>query len=331
MELKTVQVGSWNRFLTRNFSIDPQLVGTQHEFLCGASRICIVLPSSEHINLEPCRGERLRFDYFSEVDGKKMPLQFWVESVDVIVKGEDEVSLPPEVLQKVPNRYELIPVQQQERLNSLVCKFGAIAQTSFDLWIRTLRWKSWNSAIGRPEINGHESGWSTYLVAQPKLENFWIAPIVFEAKDRSKLVTPSIWEAVALALDSGSQPPLFVDLLMDAAEHVKLGEFQRGIVEIAMSCEVFLRTLVAGSLSPDLQPSISEYIDDASIRVVLEKFVPEVLANGRVDDFKAIRSKLHKLFDVRNSIVHKGTAEPLSGVQCDEFIGVATQLVNLYE
>lgn len=116
---------------------------------------------------------------------------------------------------------------------------------------------------------------------------------------------------------------------MDSIEHVKSGELQRGIVETAMGCEVFLRTLVAGSLSPALQPSISAYVDDANIRVVLEKFVPEVIATDRVEEFDAIKSKLHKLFDVRNSIVHKGRGENLSRPQCEEFIEVATKLISL--
>lgn len=173
MELKQLRVGTWNRFLTRNLSIEPRLVGSQHEFLFGPYRICVAIPSTEHINPQPGRGTRLWFDYYTEIDGKPKPLQLWVESVDVIVKGAEEVSLAAEVLRRAPNQTELIPKAQQEKLSSLVVEIGAIAERSFDLWLKTLRWKSWNSSIGRPEINGHESGWPTCLVAQPNWERIW--------------------------------------------------------------------------------------------------------------------------------------------------------------
>lgn len=271
MKLEKVRVGTWNQFLTRNLSIEPRLVGNQHEFLSGAYRICVAIPSTKHIGTQPGRGTRLWFDHYTKIGGKTKPLQLWVESVDVIVKGADEVSLAAEVLRRAPNQTELIPKAQQEKLSRLVVEIGAIAERSFDLWLRTLRWKSWNSSFGRPEISGHEGGWPTCLIAQPNMERIWIGPIIFQAKG-SKLVTSAIWGDVALALETGCQPPLFVDLLMDSIEHVKSGELQRGIVETAMGCEVFLRTLVAGSLSSCLQPSISKYVDDANIRTVLDNW-----------------------------------------------------------
>jgi hypothetical protein len=328
MELTRLVIGSWNRFLSRNLSIQPDLVGAMHEFQFEDHKITISLPTSRHLPTEPSRGEFLRFNRYREVDGKKIPLQLWVESVEVVVSIKDEVELPVEILSRPPNQDELVSKSQQEKLDNLASVHGGIADRAFDLWIRTLRWKSDNSSIGRPEISGHESGWSTYLVAQPNGEEIWIAPVTFTLTG-AKMVTLENWEAVGTSLRAGRTPPVFVDVIMDATEHLKLGDLQRATVEMAMGCEAFLRTLVAESLPSGLQASIINYVDDANIRPVLEKFMPDILSAIEYDNMKKIIKKLHELFDSRNTIMHKGQAATLTKGGCEAFLIAAKKLLSL--
>jgi len=328
MELAQLAIKSWNRFLTRNLSIHPDLVGAEHKFQYEDCQIIISLPSSRHLPTEPCSGERLRFNSYTENDGIKIPLQLWVDSVDVTVSMGEKLSLPFEITKHPPNRTDLVSKAQQEKLNKIAAVHGTIAERSFDLWIRTLRWKADNSSIGRPEISGHESGWSTYLVAQPKGERIWISPVSFMVK-ASKIVTSETWEAVASALQAERTPPVFVDLVMDAAEHLKMGDLQRATVEMAMGCEAFLRMLVAESLPPGLHAPIAAYVDDANVRPVLEKFVPAILSPEGLRELEKIKSKLHQLFDLRNSIIHKGDTAALSKEHCEKFLEVSKKLIRL--
>lgn len=321
-------IGSWNRFLTRNLVIHPEIVSAVHEFQFEDHQIRIALPPSKHLPAEPGHGDLYTFNWYKEADGKKIPQQLGVESVDVTVSIAKKVLLPPEITKHSPNRTDIVSKEQQKKLNELAAAHGAIAERVFDLWVRTLRWKSENSEIGRPMISGYESGWSTYLITEPKGERIWIAPMIFVAK-KSKMVTSEIWKAVASALKTNQNPPVFVDLVMDAEEHLKRGDLQRATVEMAMGCEVFLRKLVAESLPSGLQPSVAAYVDDANIRPVLEKFVQDFLNSEEHDQLKRIKSKLHQLFDLRNSIVHKGQAAALSLGVCEQFLEVSKKLVNL--
>jgi len=279
---------------------------------------------------EPCTGERLRYNHYTEIDGKKNPLQFWVESVDVTVKRTDVVSVPSELLERHPNQFELLSKGQQDELERLVVLLGAVAKRAFDLWIRTLRWKCKNSSIGRPEISGHNSGWSTCLTAQPSGHRIWLAGVTFTAR-ASKMVTPAIWETAGCALRAGRRPPVYIDLLMDAEDHMKMGDLPRAAVEIAMSCEVFLRSLLADSLPPALQPSVSQYIDDANIRQVLENFSRDILSTEELKVVKRIKRELHKLFDARNAIVHKGITADLTQPLCKSWLEAATLFLEIRE
>jgi hypothetical protein len=321
-------IASWNRFISRNLSIHPDLIGAAHEFSHEQHKITIRLPSIKHLPTEPNRGELVTFNHYTEVDGKKTPIQYWVHVVDVLVEIPVKVSVPREMLDRPPNAFEIVSKNQQKYLNQLASTHGAIAERAFDLWLRTLRWKCDNSAIGRPEISGFESGWSTYLIAEPEDKEIWIAPMVFQAKG-SKIVTPEVWEEVRSSLDSGLAPPVYADLVMDAIEHIKLGDLQRAVVDVAIACESFLRTLVAVSLPTGLQDSIITYIDDANIRPILDKFIPDILDPLEKKELDKIKGKLHAIFDVRNKIVHKGSGSGVTAEMCRGYIETAKRLIAL--
>ena len=328
MELKELCLVSWNRFVPRNLSIHCDLVGAAHEFIFEESQITIKLPSVKHLPTEPDHEGPLTFDGWREVDGKKIPEEYHVNSVDIEVSIPEEITLPSKVLEVSPCAYEIISKSQQEYLNGLANKNSSIAERAFDLWIRTLRWKCDYSAIGRPEISGCESGWSTYLVAKPQEKRVWIASSVIVIMG-SKTVTSAMWEATGDSLKARCTPPVYIDLMMDAAEHIKLDDLQRATVDMAIACETFLRMLVAKNLPDNIQSSVASYIDDANIRQVLEKFVPEILSNPGKNDLKKIKNKLHTLFDTRNGIVHKGRTAQLTKELCESFLETTRKLLSL--
>lgn len=328
MEQTVLNLVSWNRFVPRNLSIHRELVGAAHQFNFEESQITIKLPTTQHLPTEPNQEGPLSFNCWKEVDGKKIPEQYHVNSVDIEVSIAEKITFPSKVLEVPPCAHEIIPETQQEHLNVLASKNSSVAERAFDLWIRTLRWKSDYSAIGRPEISGCESGWSTYLVAKPQEKRVWIAPSIHVVRGVCT-VTPEMWEAVMASLKNGCSPPVYIDLMMDAAEHIKLDDLQRAIVDMAIACETFLRMIVARNLPDNIQSSVASYIDDANIRQVLEKFVPEILCNQGKNDLGKIKSKLHLLFDTRNGIVHKGQTANLNKNLCESFLETTRKLVGL--
>ncbi|WP_306532800.1 hypothetical protein [Geobacter sp.] len=328
MEQIKLNIASWNRFVPRNLSIHRDLVGSKHEYIFEGRQITIKLPSVRHLPSEPNQEGSLSFNCWREVNGNKIPKEYHVHSVDLEVSIAEVIALPSKVLEVPPCAYEVISEPQQKYLNDLANKHSSIAERAFDLWIRTLRWKCDYSAIGRPEISGCESGWSTYLVAKPQEKRVWIASSVDMVKG-AKTVTPEMWEAAGDSLKVGCSPPVYIDLMMDAAEHIKLDDFQRATVDMAIACETFLRMLVAKNLPDNIQPSVASYIDDANIRQVLEKFVPEILGKSGKTDLGNIKSKLHSLFDTRNGIVHKGRTAQLSKELCDTYLEATRKLLSL--
>lgn len=314
--------------MTRHLVIQPELVGALHEFIFEGYKIRIKLPSKAQIPTEPLQGDLLFFNVYKEANGRKIPRDFYVRAVDVEVCVPEPILVTKDILNQPPNAFDIVPETQQAQLNKLTENYGAIAEKAFDFWLRVLRWKCGESAIGRPEIRGSASGWSTYLITEPGGQRIWIAPGISRVK-RYKAVTGEIWNHADSALKKGLKPPVFVEFEFDAIEHIQLGDLQRGIVDMAVACETFLRMLVAQSLPSNLNRSVSEYVDDTNIRLVLRKFVPEILTATERKQLKKIESKLHELFDVRNDILHKGRIEQLTSRDCHRFLEATSKLLAL--
>lgn len=196
------------------------------------------------------------------------------------------------------------------------------------MWIRTLRWKCQDSAIGRPEIHGSETGWRTYLVDASSQKEIW-GSVHTLAVEGYKPVTVENWIAVGDALRKGLSPPVSYDLLFDGEEHLKTGDLQRAVVDLAVACESFIRAEVMRQLPSNLNDALREYIGKAPVRQVLTGFFPKVLTAEEDKDLKRLASVLHELFDDRNTILHLGHKEDLTRDDCERFLEAARELVSI--
>jgi len=328
MEDVELFVVSWNRFLTKNLVIKPELVGSSHNFTYQQHNIRIRLPSTDHLPTKPLEGDLLSFNVYRNVGDRIVPQEYWVHAVDVEVVIPEPVSVTQEVLNRSPNAYDVVPQARQNQLNRIAEKNTNIAEKALDRWMRTLRWKCNDSSIGRPEVLGHGSGWGTYLISEPTRHEIWIWREPFEFK-RGKPVTSQIWKDVDSALQTGANPPISIELMFDGIEHMKLENLERAVVDFAVACESCLRTILAYSLPTRLSSSVKKYIDDAKVRSVLTKFVPELLDEEERKRLKKMESTLHQLFDTRNDIVHTGRAADLNLRDCDKYLEVTKALLAL--
>jgi hypothetical protein len=297
MNLVRVEAISWNRFLTRNFAVVPELLGRSHEFQFHQGAISIELPTRSGGE------ERVKLLSWRQDTGR--PTRFWIKSVDVLVRLQTQVNVPEQVLHQPPNAYDVLSQDQQNHLEKTAQTHGSLAEKGFDVWLKTLRWKSNNAFIGRPEVRGPESGWTTYLFDEATRHRFWAATQVIQASP-GQAVTLAEWEETERALKSGTKSSVFYDLMLDAIEHFRLGDLQRSVVDAAVACESFMRVKVMQQLPSGLSNTVRRYIDEANIRQVLTRFYPDILNTDEAKILKAISSTLHQLFDARNTILHSG-------------------------
>jgi hypothetical protein len=322
----SVLAASWNRFITRGFGITSDLLGSSHRFQFKNYQVSVLLP--EQANFEVQEYDQAVVYSWQEQDGKRMPVGIAVKSVDVKVQLVEDVSIPESMLQVPLNAYDLVSEEHQTRLNNLCYMYEDIAKEAFDLWIRILRWKTNNGSIGRPEVVGSSSGWGTYLLDLEKEKPCWVSHGILTLPGIAR-IDITTWDEVQATLLSGLEPPVFYELIFDAVEHMKIGDFQRAVIDTAVGCEAFIRQLVSGRLPQELAESPRKYIQVAPIRRLLDEFLPEVLNDGQLMVLKENLPDLRRLFEARNIILHSGRKENLTAEECNGFLKAARALVSM--
>jgi len=226
-----LELESWNRFIIRNLTVETDLVGLFHEFQFDEKRVRIQLPSAKYLPGEDGEGEKLSCNSWRLVDGKQVPTKYWVHEVDVTILIPNRITIPEEVLSRQPNAYDIYSQAEQDRLDEIANQYGGLAEKAFDIWIRVLRWKCNNSAIGRPAIHGSRSGWSTYLIHENISQSVWASNDTMVAKG-SKPMTSLEWQAVETAMQANNMPPIYFELMFDSIEHIKNEDLQRAVVDL---------------------------------------------------------------------------------------------------
>ena len=325
MSYSKVNLISWTRFITRSFAVVPELLGLACEFPFEKAQVRIELPSKDNLD-NNSEDSNIALISYKEENGRKIPLQVAVDSVDVLVNLNESIPIPEKVLTRPPNAIDLLTEKQQQKLNDLADEYGNIASRAFEQWIRVLRWKSRNGSIGRPEIRGARSGWSTYFINDRTKRRFWAGPNRLTLRSYGVL-TLTEWNEVEQALKIGQTPPVYIELMFDGIEHFILNDLQRSVVDLAVACEAFMRARVMQNLPKDLTKAILEYIDEASIRRVMEDFFKDTLNEDQKKHLKRIKSRLHRLFNARNTILHSGQKEDLTSADCKEYIEATKELI----
>lgn len=324
-----VEAKSWSRFFTRYLVIVPELLGATHEFEFDGSPIEIILPSKDELSKHPAESARAEMFSWREVaEGEKIPLRIAIESADVKVKLERKVNVPEQVLHQPPNAYDIVSEEKQRKLNELADYYGSIAERAFEVWVKVLRWKTSKGLIGRPQVIGSQSGWATYLTESTTGHRFWgqRAMLTFASDDA---VTVAEWNEVEQTLQNGLSSPVYYDLLFDAEEHLRHEDLQRAAVDGAVACESFLRQRMLQHLPVNLQVGIRDYIDEANINTVLNRFLPLIFDDEEMKVVKGIKSSLHDLFTARNKILHSGRKDDLSLPECQKYLEVTRKLLAI--
>lgn len=310
-------------------------MGRSHSFIYEKHNIKIALPRKSEIpsdeenkNLFSKGNSRVYYNSWKTIDNKKYPTAYFIDNVDVFLDVPNEISLPDELINHHPNAYDIISPIKQKKIDLLIQKYNRHSIKAFDLWIRTLRWKSDNFSIGRTEIKGFKTGWGPYLVESDNLKHLWKGDLTLTLK-RYKALTSKQWNAVGRTLKSCIGPPIYFDLFYDAQNNFNNNDLSRFVIDLSMSCETLFRLVVSKKIPSMLKKEIKKHILNTRINNYWQKFFPEILRKEDLDTYRNIKSNIEKLFQVRNGILHHANVYNLNTTNCEEFVKSTHILLNI--
>jgi hypothetical protein len=325
-ETREMRLESWDRFGTPNLDIEYGLLGQSHVFPYRGATIRVSLPGLDRMGDESI-GAGYVHSWRTE-DENRIPQAAFVFEVDLCVQRGHCMTLPVEVLNRHPNAIDLIEAGDQTRLNAFVAEANSIASNAFEYWLSIMRWESGDYQIGRPG-RPDASKWSTYLRECESLTRVWSGPHTI-AVYRSDAVTKDMWQAVQAALERSFEVPIHLKFFDDAQEFCGRYEFRRSILELAIACEVFMRTPVLQKLPSELNPDVRMLVEEVNANQLRQKFYPRLLTGDAAKKFKALNEKdLKSLFDARNKIMHMAQEDRATEENCVRFIKAAAVLFEI--
>lgn len=322
-----IEATSWNRFHTRDLSVEREVMGRVHEFQFEGRNVRVSVPSEEQADrdrkyeaLASC--VRMRRD-----EGKEIPTGYRVHKVDVSIDLEHGVVIRKELLERPPNRKELIPEGKQRYFEETCSQLDHIAHRAFDYWIRVVRWKAGFWEIGQPEVRGASSGGGAYLANKNGGQRFWAGTVYFRAPF-GRLIAADIWSLVQEALATGAEPPIWLEYLFDAQQKHETGDQSGCVLSLAIACESMLRHIVNEQV-PDRQkadPKLWDVINEVNIRGLMRHITGF--------DFWDKRWKkncdwplIHGIFNKRNDIIHLGQNNIASRKDLAEMVSAAEKFI----
>ena len=322
MEPRKMKVKSWNRFLTRNLAVKPEVLGCEHCFSFDNIPVSIKIPNIEQVKTDKIN---LKGGYGVASVGTRRaadnePLEFYIHMVDVEVSIPGTLSIPSELLNRPPNTPEVL------KLDKVAEQYQLIAENAFEYWIRIVRWVCDDSRIGQNKVENYRSGWGTDLIDAECDTEVW-APVQRFYALGYKVLSVEEWKEIQSKLSLGSQPPIHVEFRYDAEENIRLGDYRRSLVDMAIACELFLRFAVLQRLPRELNTKLTAYIEKANISQYIDHFFPDIIIEYLTkSQLKKFKSDLHSLFQLRNDIVHMGKCETINEALCHKFLNVTLDL-----
>ncbi|WP_298868827.1 hypothetical protein [uncultured Gimesia sp.] len=326
---KSYSVVSNDIFLIRGLTVSSEVIEDSHDFEFEGCGIEIILPKLSEVKEGYEDGVKASVAGIYPIESQT--INYDIHQVIVRVNKSQSLSIDPQSFDRKPVAYDLYTEFERNEFDRICDEYRGIAISAFEHWITVLRWVVDDFRIGRDERLGFDSRRSTSLEESEKHRIVWRRGLSYTIH-QERVVNLKEWGKVAGLLGKGKSPPIYFSLKQDAEENLKHGNYKISIIELAMACEIFLRTYVLNLLPKDLDHDLVKAIEELNVnQYVMKHFKNIVLEEYMFDYKKKIQKELSSLFSKRNELVHMGNHQGATKDNCQRFVLLAELLFSFRE
>lgn len=315
-------------FATPNFAVDATLMGASHEFVYEGHNIKISLPNKEQADIND-RDEEVATGSRWLANDRNTPVEYTILKVELEVDLNESILVPECVFSEKKNHN--IAVFSGDSVNyknvmSVIQKHSEIQNLAYLYWLEILRWSTNKPSIGMKY--GNTSKISKIGVCLLNKENDQIVASSHDPISAylNTLVTFEQWKFTQHKLTKELKLPMHIRFKFDAQESLKTENYERAIIEFAMSCEIYIRHSYFDYLPKDqLHDELIKYIESANINQFLTKFFKRILKDESEYN-RALREDLDSLMAHRNQYVHMGVMTDATRERCDRYLNAVEKL-----
>lgn len=322
--MKNDNLKTWNSYLIPNLQVVAALMGSSQWFLYESYEIQIKLP--EPTNESDCKAYS-----WILVNDVEIPLEYSIDKVQVMVTlKEEKIDIPEQAFRGNNIDHSCFTREQQTQMDCTLKKYSDISQRAFLYWLDMLRWESGNSSIGKEQAFSNQSGWSTYLVSGN------IEKRIYSSVDTITIMLTeplgiALWMILQKKVSSNIEFPMYMKFMFDAKESMRLNYPERAIVELALSCENYLRYSVFKLLPENLRDDFVEYIEEANINQFLNRFFKNSFDESylKATNFTKLKKEISSLLNKRNKYMHMGNMEDATQKRFSRYLKALNELFLL--
>ena len=296
-------------------AVQPTTFGKSHTLKMTQGAVTISLPSARHVHAS---SESL-------TDDPGNPDHTWI--------GVEEVTLTASLNDQfrfdgVDSDFNSPAIFESPDLRRSFIITESLLDDGFDLWKRTLRWTSLASNIGIDEIETAQSktqghGFKLFREADGALVRGYGGKSTSHGLGK---VSREAWDSAAKALAANEPPPVWFDFLHEAIRQITVGNNRAAVVNAAIAAETVLRACFMSKLPPICDALAEQSLD----RIPAQKILGNWEAISGVDKAEAKkqgRSEVHKLFDLRNIVMHEGLQDRGKLSEIEKIISKASKFI----
>ena len=264
---RSIAVGVWKRYETYDFVIAPSLAGAMHEFECEGHNIQILLPNKPRQRAWRDENSPITCWEYRNSNSRKLPLNYNVHSVDVVIDTGNSRRIRMAALGKVD--YSQFRPSERKRLDIIGAKYDQLIDIAFEKWINVLRWKSGIHTLCQFRYNRQKSTWGTYLVDIATRQRFYAPPRQITVQMPSVLTKKS-WTQSQKTLNENLPVPIWHIYFSDASQRLCLGDTRGFIIDLAIATETLVRQVVNNLTSDTSTPAFDKLVSQIQIGRVID-------------------------------------------------------------
>jgi hypothetical protein len=327
MALQTIRPVVAEDFNLWNLRISPELAGKSHTFPYMGKQITVKLPSiPKNPSFSEWHGDhKIRpVGWQRTENGEHLLKACLVESVEVRVDGETDVSVPEDYLAS-RERADL-PEATAKKLQDIIEAHDEITAHAFTHWRDVMRSKTLDGSLGRAVTSWQ----ARHPIVWDSLTNRYVYTGIIKMGgvfDSSDGMKDAQWTEIEALLAAGARMPVWFDFLFQGEYRNHLGDRVEAVVNFAIACELLIRRLFLQEMPNfgHISQGAMEVIDEVNVRAIMNKW-PRMAFWSSSWQSSFARDALQKLLDTRNKVVHRGH-RVISDEERAKFAKVARQFV----
>ena len=290
-------------------NVDASLIAARHEFKLADCPVSVSLPSRYHdeINEPEPTGRNERFGRVVGWSKGNVPEQVHFQKLIVAIDPgvDDHLNIDwnavnPNESKELDRRF--YAQLGEEKYAEIGSEWWSLAERAFDIWCRTMRWKSGFYGLGAPDgdLNCAEA-WRYFWL--PETQTYLMSYNDTLSLRQSPAISEDIWQAASAALSKVDEPPIWIDVAMSAKRRREAFDFKGAVLDAAIAVEVALRDRVEQALKR-LAAKENAVRDRIERHWPISDIVKKRKKISTIPDDLAAADVLN-LFTLRNEIMHR--------------------------